>query len=284
MRRISQPLLVCVLVIGVGLTGCGGGAHGDPVALVGSTPITSASLRHWTAVQLATDYQANPQHPLPSGVVYEASDYAPCVAHLRAAASAAQKGVPLGSRELRSALAGGRFEIPKSAAGSAKAKARKTNTQPLSSAQLERECAQSYRRVEEHVLNVLIVFQWNIQEAEADGVNPTEAEVRDEYTRFSREHFPSRGELQRYLANTGETFGDELLRMRMDMIGTRVAEKQLAEMGIDPAAATPGQEQEYLASFHASVRHWVSETSCRRDYIVQNCRQYKGPLAPDPRI
>jgi hypothetical protein len=204
-----------------------------------------------------------------------------CVARLRAAASEAKPDRTLSQAQLRAAVSKGKFHIGKEPASGAGDKT-KASVPPL--AELQRTCAQNYRTVEEHILNVLIAFQWNIQEADADGVNPTEAEVRKEYARFSREKYPRPGELQRYLADTGERFSDELLRMRMDMIGTRVAQRQFVKMGIDPAQPDPAQERAFLAWFHTAIRQWVSKTSCLKGYIVQNCRQYKGALAPDPRI
>jgi hypothetical protein len=89
MRTLSKLALAAAAVTAaVALGGCGssGGIPGDAVAVVGSTPITKAALRHWTSVQLATNYESDPQKPLPAGVVYEPSNLGACVARLRALA------------------------------------------------------------------------------------------------------------------------------------------------------------------------------------------------------
>lgn len=276
MRTIKKlALAVAVVAAAAMLGGCGSdGTPSDAVAVVGSTPITKAALRHWTAVQLATNYEGVPQKPLPVGVVYEPSNYAPCVTRLRALAR--QTSVALTSSQLATALAKGSFNVA--------AKKTKTRIRPPSTAQLERKCTENYRAVEQHILNVLIVFQWNIQEAEADGINPSETEVRKEFTRFSAEKYPKPGELQRLLAYTGERLSDEFMRERQDLIGNGLLERQLATMGIDPAHFTAAQERAYLAWSNNRIRHWVAKTSCRKGYVVNNCKQYRGRLEPDPRI
>jgi hypothetical protein len=247
MRQMAMTMSVAA-VVALGLAGCGGTSEipGDAVAVVGETAVTKAALQHWTAVELATDYNTDPQQPVPPGVVYEPSNVALCVARLQATP-------------------------PKPSEKKAK----------LSMAQLEHECTQHYRVVQEHITNVLIVFQWYIHEAEAEGVNPTEAEVAKNYARFSREHFPVAGELQKYLADTGEVLPDELMRMRLDMINTRLTDKEIGKLG---GVLTPAQQHAYLAWSEAMIKRWVRETSCRHGYIVPNCKEYKGPLPPDPRI
>ncbi|HTA34763.1 MAG TPA: hypothetical protein VK721_15180 [Solirubrobacteraceae bacterium] len=286
MTRLRKLALAAVAVtVAATLGGCGssgsgsGGIPNNAVAVVGGTPITKAALRHWTSVQLATNYELDPQTPLPAGVVYEPSNYAPCVARLRASAREASAGVALTSAQLSAALSKGSFNVSRHAAKKAKAR-----TPAPSTAQLERKCAENYQAVERHILNVLIVFQWDIQEAEADGLNPTEAEVRKEFARFSREHYPQPGELQRLLTYTGERYSDDLMRMRMDLIGIRVAARQLAKMGIDPADVTAAQNRAFLAWSHNSIKRSVAKTSCRKGHVVNNCKQYHGPLEPDPRI
>jgi hypothetical protein len=281
MRTLRKLALAAAAVTAaVALGGCGssGGIPSDAVAVVGSTPITKAALRHWTSVQLATNYESVPQKPLPAGVVYEPPNFGACVARLRMGAREAGAGVSLTPAQLSAALAKGSFNVSKLP------KKAKTRTALPSTAQLERKCAAGYRAVEQHILNVLIVFQWDIQEAEADGVNPSEAEVRKEFARFSSEKYSKPGDLQRLLEYTGEHFSDELMRERQDLIGTRVTQREFAKLGIDPPHVTAAQEHAYEAYFSHRVKEAVAKTSCRKGYVVNNCKQYRGPLEPDPRI
>lgn len=275
MTNIKQHLLACALAIATAaLAGCGstGGVADDAVAVVAGAPITKAALHHWTAVKLATDYEANPQKPLPSGIVYEPSNYAPCVAHLaalaRAAAERAASGFTLGVVRLPASA-----KYPKGKLSFVKRAAKPAKPKPIpATAQLERECAEHYRSAEMGMLNVLIGFEWEIQEGKADGVNPSEAEVREEYARYSREQFPNPGEQQRHLANTGESVGDELLRVRTDMIGRRIFNNEKRMLG---GVATKAQLQAYARLAVAAEKQWIARTSCRAGYVAEDCRQYK---------
>jgi hypothetical protein len=276
MTNTKQLLLACAIATATAaLTGCGsagvaGDPAGDAVAVVAGAPITKAALRHWTAVKLAIDYEANPRKPLPSGVVYEPPDYAPCMARLRALAAAESAASGFTLRVVRlppnSKYPRGRLSFVKRATKPAK-------PAPIpATAQLERECAEHYRSVEMGMLNVLIGFQREMQEGKADGVNPSEGEVREEYARYSRKHFPNRGEQRRYLADTGESVGDELLRIRTDMISTRIFSKEKRRFG---GIATKAQLQAYGRWAVETEERWVARTSCRAGYIVEDCKQYK---------
>jgi hypothetical protein len=278
MTNTRQLLLACAIAIATAaLAGCGsagvaGDATGDAVAVVAGAPITKAALRHWTAVELAIDYEANPRKPLPSGVVYEPPDYAPCMARLRALATAAAERAASGFTFSVVRLPPSR-KNPRGKLSFVKHATKPAKPRPIpASAQLERECAERYRSVQMGMLNVLIGFQWELQEGKASGVNPSEAEVREEYARYSRRHFPNRGEQQRHLADTGESVGDELLRMRTDMISGRIFSKEKRRFG---GIATKAQLRAYATWAVATEKHWVARTSCRAGYVVEDCKQYK---------
>jgi foldase protein PrsA len=234
------------VIAGVGLAACGGGLPGDAVAQVGGGVISKATLAHWTSVEFVTDHEQNAQQPVPSGLIPDPPLYTACIARLRTIAPKATKG--------RSAP---------------------TN------AQLKRECEQSYQAVQRHVLNVLIVFEWKIEEGARQGLKLTDAEVKREYSRFSHERFKREGELQKFLAHTGESFSDELLRMKIDLLGVKLDEQEIAKLG---GVKTERQQRAFIRWGNEYVKTSVAKTSCRVGYIVENCKQYKGALPPDPRI
>lgn len=269
MTNKKQLLSAAAIAIATAaLAGCGStGAADDAVAVVAGTPITKTALRHWTAVELAIHYEANPQKPPPAGIVYEPPDYAPCIAHLRALASAAAERAAKGFTLNVVRNPKGGFSFAQGATKPAKPK-------PLpTTAQLQRECAENYHSVEEGMLNVLIRFQWRIQEANADKVNPSEAEVRKEYARYSRQHFPNQGEQQRYLADTGASLSDELLRMRTEMIAQRISNKQTRSLGGD---TTKAQQLAYYSLTIQKEKQWIAQTSCSASHIIEDCKQYKA--------
>jgi hypothetical protein len=238
--------LVCVsLCFSLSLAACGA-AGGESIATVGGVGISKAELNHWTAVEFVTDYDQTGQRSVPRGLVPVPPTFTACIARRRAATASKAKGHVA-----------------------------------IDPKQLKRECALDYKRVQEHVLDVLIVFQWRMKEAARYGVKVSRAEVRHEYARFSGERFPHAGELQRFLAHTGESMADEWLRMRIDLLGTKVTAKERVKYG---GFVTPAQQQAYLAASEAATKKWLSETSCKTGFVVPNCKQYKGALRPDTRI
>jgi hypothetical protein len=239
-----QGLIATALVaVAVGLGSCGGGGMpSNAVAVVDGMPITKAALDHWTSVEFVTDDEQQAQHAVPSGLIPKPPYYTACIER--------QRSLEAGSH--------------------------------ATTAQLKSQCEQHYRAVREHVLNVLIVFDWYTKEGEKQGVTPKDSEVKHEYKRFKSERFQHPGDFQRYLAHTGEGFDDELLRMKMDLLTTRLAAVELNKLG--GSITSPAQQRAYAKWGEDFVKDWVGRTSCRTGYVVPNCKQYKGSSPPDPRI
>ncbi len=242
------------VLFALALASCSGQSDDRPipsgsVAIVGRTPISKAALDHWTEVEFVTDNDQNAQEPVPSGVVIRPEDYGPCIARLRAVHSGE---VPIDQVK-----------------------------RPQSAGALKQECEARYRAVREHVLNILIVFGWYIEEGRRQGVGPSDKEVRKQYARFSRERFPKPGELQRYLKHTGESYNDELLRMKIDLVGTNLINRELKRIG---GISNPKAEQDLDRSGKGFYKRWKAHTHCLPADLVPNCGNYTGPKPIDPRI
>jgi hypothetical protein len=241
---------VCALGIAVvALSSCGGktattSAELPPsvVAQVGHAVIKRTTLDHWISVQAITDYAERPQEPPPPGVVPDPPLYRACITRLRASPP-----------------------VP--------------TTSTTSTTSLKARCSQNYTQLLQHIMQILITFQWLIGESAARDVKVTETEVADRYARFSRERFPRDGELRKYLAATGESLSDELLRMRMDMLSNRLLQKAEAE-GKTSAERLRAIEK----LFNGLPSRWVPKTNCRPGYVAPNCRQYHGPIPAEARI
>jgi hypothetical protein len=215
------------------------------VAEVAGSKITKATLNHWIAIQAITDREVDPVRPAPQGIVPVPPRYSACIGYL--------------------------------------ARLHEKSTGTLRPDLLKLDCAEKYRELLQHVLDILISFAWFEGEAAQQRVDASDDEVRARYYRFSHERFPRAGELQRYLAITGEKYQDELLRMRMDLLSTRLG-KRVTSLAAKHGL-TPQQQQQTAQRWYADfVRRWVRKTRCRRDYIVPDCDEYKGPLTPEARL
>jgi foldase protein PrsA len=183
----SIAALGAVLFALVGLAACGG-IPGDAVVQVDGTAITKTAFNHWMKVASASNTATgSTEHP----VVPEPPDYTACIAHLKATAAKPAKG--------------------QSAPTTAK---------------LKSECETQYKALQSEVLGFLISSQWVIGEASSLGVKLTDKEVEKEFTKIKTEEFPKTAEFEKFLATSGQSVSDLLLRVKLNMLSQKI-EKQI---------------------------------------------------------
>jgi foldase protein PrsA len=193
--------LGAVLVTGVVLTACGSrGVPGNAVAHVNGTPITVSTFNHWMTVAAnassasTTTGAAAPKVPVP-----DPPSYTNCIAHLEATA-------------------------PKPAKGQSKPTA----------AQLKTQCEQQYTSLKQSVLGYLISANWVLSEAAERGVKVSDAEVKKQFNQIKSQQFPTEAAFQKFLASTGYTVSDVLLRVKLDLLSTKLQQKISKEAGAKP--------------------------------------------------
>lgn len=119
-------------------------------------------------------------------------------------------------------------------------------------------------------LGFLITSEWVLGEAAARHIAVSDAEVKAHYAQLVHQSFSKAGELQKYLAKSGETEADLLARIKVELLASRIAAKVTAgKSGKQRAALLTGFEN----NFHA---HWKSLTICHAGYMMEDCKQYKG--------
>jgi phosphatidylethanolamine-binding protein (PEBP) family uncharacterized protein len=119
-------------------------------------------------------------------------------------------------------------------------------------------------------LGFLITSEWVLGEAAARHVTVSEAEVKQRYTQLIHQSFPKPGALKQYLAKSGETEADLLVRIKVELLASRIAAKVTAGRSAKQRTAIlTGFE----TNFHA---HWKRLTSCDPGYVMEDCRQYHG--------
>ncbi len=129
-------------------------------------------------------------------------------------------------------------------------------------AQLETKCRLLYQAIKQQALSFLVSSYREVELDAAHGIKVTDEEIKQHLERVKAERFPRNGELQQYLANRNRTLSDELFLMKLNLLSQKTSQdiptggKQLTKL-IEEAKA-----------FAAS---------CRTGYVVEDCRQYKGP-------
>jgi foldase protein PrsA len=193
--------LGAILITGVTLTACGGGGvPGNAVVSVNGTPVTTATFNHWMAVAANASSASTTGAAAAKAVVPDPPNYTACIAHLEATA-------------------------PKPAKGQSKPTA----------AQLKTECEQQYQSLKQTTLGFLITANWLLGEANEQGVKISDAEVQKAFSKIKSQQFPTEAAFQKFLASTGYTVSDLLLRVKLEELSTKIQKKVTKEAGKKPS-------------------------------------------------
>jgi foldase protein PrsA len=184
------PALGAVFFASLALAACGSsGIPSDAVVQVGSNPITKATFEHWLSVAAASSATTTGKTAA-KPVLPVPPNYTECIAHLEATAAKPAKG-----------------------------QAKPTK------AQLKSECEQQYTSLKQEVLGFLISSEWVIGEASSLGVKVSDAEVKKEFEKIKSQQFPKAAEFEKFLATSGQSVSDLLLRVKLNMLSSKIQKK-----------------------------------------------------------
>jgi hypothetical protein len=141
-------------------------------------------------------------------------------------------------------------------------------------AQLKERCRAYDKAIRRHTLQILVSYAWTRAEAHAHGIDVTDREVQRRWVQLEPERFPTEAIFTRYLRYTGSTVGDQLFHLRFNLLSERLGHKLLAEGGLPRA-------KKFYSEF---ARRWAAKTDCSPGYVIPECKQYKGPEAPEASI
>lgn len=184
----SISALGAVLFALVGLSACGG-IPGNAVVQVGGTPITKTAFDHWMTVASASSAASTGEKP----AIPEPPKYTACIAHLAATSAKPAKGQPAPSTK-----------------------------------ELKAECETEYKSLQTEVLGFLISSQWVVGEASSLGVKLSDKEVKKEFAKIKAEEFPKAAEFEKFLATSGQTVSDLLLRVKLNLLSQKI-QKQIVK-------------------------------------------------------
>jgi foldase protein PrsA len=212
-RFISALGAVFFAVLGLAACG-GGGIPGNAVVQVGGSPITKATYAHWLSVAAASSSATAPGQTAPKPVVPDPPNYTACIAHLEATA-------------------------PKPAKGQSK---------PTKS-QLKTQCEQQYKSLQQEVLGFLISSAWVLGEAESKGVKASDAEVKKQFEQIKNQQFPKAEEFKKFLASSGQSVSDLLLRVKLNLLSSKIQQKVSKEKGTVTQAQISKYYNEHKSQF-----------------------------------
>ena len=185
--------LGAVLFATTGLAACGG-IPGDAVVDVSSSQsITKDAFNHWMAVAASSSAASTGA----KAVVPEPPNYTACIAHLAATSAKPEKG-------------------------------QKAPT----TAQLKTECEQQYKSLQQEVLGFLISSAWVLGEGKSLGIKLTDAEVHKQFEKIKTEQFPKPAEFEKFLASSGQTVSDLLLRVKLNLLSQKIQQQIVKEKSV----------------------------------------------------
>jgi foldase protein PrsA len=197
-----------------GLAACGGGIPSNAVVQVGGTPITKATFEHWMSIAAASSSATAPGQTAPKPVIPDPPSYTACIAHLQATAPKPAKGQP-----------------------------------KPTAAQLKTQCEQQYKSLQQEVLGFLISSAWVLGEAESQGVKVSDAEVKKQFEQIKSQQFPKPAEFQKFLATSGQTVSDLLLRVKLNLLSSKLQQKIAKQKGAVTQAEISKYYNEHRSQF-----------------------------------
>jgi foldase protein PrsA len=166
-----------------------GGIPGDAVVSVDGKSITKNTFSHWMSVAAASSSAATGGKP----VVPDPPNYTACIART-AAQSKATKGAKTPSQK-----------------------------------ELKSQCEAQYKSLQQEVLGFLISSTWVLGEASSLGVKVSDKEVKKQFEKIKSQQFPKAAEFQKFLATSGQTVSDLLLRVKLNLLSSKIQQKIVKE-------------------------------------------------------
>jgi foldase protein PrsA len=198
------PALSAVLFAVAGLSACGG-VPSDAVVSVDGKAISKTTFKHWMGVAAAAS-STTPATGAVQPVIPEPPQYTACIAHLEATQPKPAKGQP----------------VP-------------------TPAQLKSQCETQYKTLKQEVLGFLISSSWVLGEAGSLGVKVSDKEVKKRFNQIREQQFPKPAEFEKFLASSGQSVSDLLLRVKLNLLSSKIQQKIVKSK----AKVTQAQIQKY---------------------------------------
>jgi len=129
----------------------------------------------------------------------------------------------------------------------------------LTDSEARHQCQEEYDGLRDQVLGLLVSSHWLEAEARERGIAVSDDEVEKRFDMLRKQSFPKRKQYAKFLEDSGQSEADVLLRVRVDMLTTKLQEQ-----------VTKGADK-------------VSERQVT-DYYNRNREQFAQPETRDARI
>jgi parvulin-like peptidyl-prolyl isomerase len=139
-------------------------------------------------------------------------------------------------------------------------------------AQMKALCEQEYNSLKQEVLGFLISSQWVLNEAKALDVNVTDAEVKKQFEKIRNAQFPKAAEFQKFLQSSGQTVSDLLLRVKLNMLSTKIQQKISKKHAVTEQEVTKYYEQN-KSRYGTAEKRTVAEVLTKTEEAAKKAKQ-----------
>jgi hypothetical protein len=113
-------------------------------------------------------------------------------------------------------------------------------------------------------MDFLITGEWIQADGVRHGIVPTDAQVASVFTKTKQQQFPGGKGYQAFLAKTGQTDQDILLRFRIKLILSRLTAREKGSTDARQSAVAAREKQRYKA-----------QTTCTLLVRMNDCANYR---------
>src|SRR5262249_44902090 len=92
-------------------------------------------------------------------------------------------------------------------------------------AQLKSQCEPQYKTAQQEGLGFRISHSWVVNEAESLGVKASDKEVHKKFEELKKQEFAKPGEFEKFLASSGQSVSDLLLRVKLNLLSSKIQQK-----------------------------------------------------------
>jgi foldase protein PrsA len=98
-------------------------------------------------------------------------------------------------------------------------------SKPVAEPVLKKQCETQLKTYTQEVLAFLISSQWVLSEAKELGIKLSDDEIKKQFNKIKTAQFPKTAEFEKFLATSGQTVSDLLLRVKLNQLSTKIQQK-----------------------------------------------------------
>jgi len=151
--------------------------------------------------------------------------------------------------------------------------AKEPKSTPPTEAALKSQCEAQYKSLKQEVLSFLLSSAWVIGEANSLGVKISDAEVKKQFEKIKDQQFPKPGTFEKFLALSGQTVSDLLLRVKLNLLSSKIQQKVASQKANVTDAQVEKYYNENKARFGTPERRNVNLILTKSEAAAQSAKK-----------